>query len=147
MVFDGPIQDFAMVRRSSHPSISFFLPFGGRGHPLGILITFMTNKPEGRTYTYTSLLCPEVACYVEMRNNIMVPLNDEESGARLGSKRREREGDHNNNSISPSIPQFLYHKRDRYGDGRKVPISRLGRSEACEDLHCANGIAPRVGLG
>ena len=29
----------------------------------------------------------------------------------------------------------------------KVPISQLGRSEACEDLHCANGIAPGVGAG
>ena len=52
LILDGPIDVAGFCSGKwapSHPFISFFLPFGGN-LPLGILITFMTNKPEGRTY-------------------------------------------------------------------------------------------------
>ena len=157
-------------RRRSILSFHLFLSFIRR-HPLGVLITFMANKPGRRRrpdthtrrpgFNFLSQGC--VLCGNAYTPHTFTCWLWRKRGT--SSSDSDKEGRGKGTIIIPvpvpSIPQFLYHKRcDRYGDGRtsatanrlspaRMKILTSGReAKACDDeehLHCANGIAPGAG--
>ena len=133
------LHGFATERRSN-----FFLSLAC--HPWSLLIAFMTNKPKrrrrmNRFLSFVSRLLLLRQCQVSPNLSLASRHLLEMKRGPPTALKRERE-----TIIIPipipfsiSIPQFLYHKSDRYGDVRTRPplssarVKFLTRYEVCDD--------------